>query len=587
MKTSIQPSQQHLHHPASRWSRIAFWWVLLAVIAGGIWLRSAGIGGREVWLDEACTHYVVQNWEHWPVDGPSFGREVAHLPFFWLLHLWTEWSGGSIGSLRLFSALCGGFTISLLAAVATQMGGRRMGLTVALLAALNPLQVYYGQEARVYAFWLIPIVGGLFCSYRAAVSPRRRWWLCYAAMTYFGVLIHYHSLFWLPGSIGGWFVARDRRRFLSQWLATHAALALTLLPLLWIKILPFVEGGPKPWLRVTWEGYPPLTAIARSAWAFLPSGGYPSYLSSLGVAGEAAGQVVGPWATFVIQWVPVLVLGGLLIALLATAWLWGNSVTGSESLSTTGSPRGQKPAPRNATTVAIDTSERSRWALPLFLLTAGLMPLVTLWGYSALVSPAYIVARYDLTAWVPCTLGIGVILERIAWAYPIRFGRVSVSHTLPLCLMLGCGSLTLFGLMRVPSPRNVSDRALFVADTVAKDDLVISLGMFRWFLRYDWNELGFQAEVHSFPRAHDRQLCWQDPEAELANVQQIRAEAQATVSRIVSELSLGRRVWLLAHGEPTGPRWEVDLHLFEGLRRAGISAEPVNDWSGLARLSGH
>ena len=197
---------------------------------------------------------------------------------------------------------------------------------------------------------------------------------------------------------------------------------------------------------------------------------------------------------------------------------------------------------------------------------------------------------------------IAVLVDNESWILPYAERLCSASRDRKLeailvrnhesipegdvCFMLGCSSLTLFGLMRVPSPRNVSDRAVFVADTVAKDDLVISLGMFRWFLRYDWNELGFQAEVHSFPPAHDRQLCWQDPEAELANVQQVRADAQETVSRIAGELSVGRRVWLLAHGEPTGPRWEVDLHLFEGLRRAGISAEPVNDWSGLAQLSG-
>src|SRR5690606_12851500 len=80
--------------------------------------------------------------------------------YYWLLKAWTGLFGLEAAALRSLSALLG----VGLAGVVYAIGARRsasLGLTAALLVALNPLQVYYSQEARMYM--LLALLGaGLF-----------------------------------------------------------------------------------------------------------------------------------------------------------------------------------------------------------------------------------------------------------------------------------------------------------------------------------------------------------------------------------------------------------------------------------------
>jgi hypothetical protein len=109
--------------------------------------------------------------------------------------------------------------------------------------------------------------------------------------------------------------------------------------------------------------------------------------------------------------------------------------------------------------------------------------------------------------------------------------------------------------------------------------------MYRWFMIHEWNRLGFEAEVISFPPRHDRQLCWDDPEAELADGESLKADTSVVIARITRAQEAGKRVWLIAHGEPAGSRWEVDKHFFSALHAAGIGIHPQDEWAGLAELA--
>ena len=150
--------------------------------------------------------------------------------------------------------------------------------------------------------------------------------------------------------------------------------------------------------------------------------------------------------------------------------------------------------------------------------------------------------------------------------------------------LLGCSILTLVGARTVPVNNKVGERARRIADTVGPNDLVVSVAMYRWFMVHEWYQLDFHPEVISFPPRHDRQLCWDNPDAELADRASLAADVAEVIARINRALTADRRVWLIAHGEPSGPRWNVDQHFFAALHDAGIEVHPRDEWAGLAEL---
>ncbi len=157
-------------------------WLLLAVIlmlAGG--LRLYRVDAQSFWNDEGNAARLAERSLSLIVEG---ARGDIHPPGYYLaLHYWRALFGQSEAALRGLSALCSvalvGFAFLL---------GRRLfedevvGLVAATLVALNPFQVYYAQEARMYAMlalWALASTWGLVAWWHAprpdgsTGSPRR------------------------------------------------------------------------------------------------------------------------------------------------------------------------------------------------------------------------------------------------------------------------------------------------------------------------------------------------------------------------------------------------------------------------------
>ena len=196
--------------------RATFWGLVVLLTATGAWLRFESLTARELWFDESCTFYAAHRLLDWPADGPDLRKEVAHTPYFLLLHFWLSAFGETAWGLRSLSAVLGCLAIPVLAGVGARFGGRGVGLVTGILAALHPLHIYYSQEARVYTLWALEAALGLYALHIAARALRGRWWLVYGTITWLTVLTHYYTLLWLPGTMAALIVTSDRRRFLRQ-----------------------------------------------------------------------------------------------------------------------------------------------------------------------------------------------------------------------------------------------------------------------------------------------------------------------------------------------------------------------------------
>jgi len=149
-----------------------------AVTALALVLRFAGIGDKSLWLDEAFSGWIA----NLPLD--QLWRTTlqldTHPPLYYaLLHFWISPESGEV-ALRSLSALFEAATVPVVYLTGRAIGGRRLGLLVALLQAVSPLHVWYAQQGRMYAMLTFFAALALLCLVRLLVGglARRATMLC-------------------------------------------------------------------------------------------------------------------------------------------------------------------------------------------------------------------------------------------------------------------------------------------------------------------------------------------------------------------------------------------------------------------------
>lgn len=139
-----------------------------AVTALGLALRLIGIGDRSLWLDESFSFWMATQ----PFD-TLWLRTMqidVHPPLYYaLLHFWIG-PDSSAADLRAFSALWGAAAIPVVHLIGREVGGRAVGVLAALLMAISPLNVAYGQQGRMYTMLTFFAVVAMYCAVRLVAT---------------------------------------------------------------------------------------------------------------------------------------------------------------------------------------------------------------------------------------------------------------------------------------------------------------------------------------------------------------------------------------------------------------------------------
>jgi mannosyltransferase len=144
--------------------------------------------------------------------------------------------GQSDFAARLLSALFGVLAVPLLYQVArTLIPDRRTGETVALLAALlmaiNPYQIWHGQDVRNYTMWPALSLASLWLLLRALKESRPALWIGYIATALASLYTHYYDVFIiLFENLFVILLHSKDRRLLRRWILVQAILAVLYLP---------------------------------------------------------------------------------------------------------------------------------------------------------------------------------------------------------------------------------------------------------------------------------------------------------------------------------------------------------------------
>jgi mannosyltransferase len=186
-------------HPAARTSLWPAWcpWPLAAILLLAAALRLPTLGSQSLWYDEAFTPVHVLH--------ASLGatlHSVSHTensPPLWYMLEWgfTRVLDTGAVALRLLSALAGLATVPLAWGVGRELAGRRAAAATALFVAVNPLLVWYSQEARVYGLFVFTATLALWCFLRALRDPTPRRLAAFAASGALALLTHYFAVFLL------------------------------------------------------------------------------------------------------------------------------------------------------------------------------------------------------------------------------------------------------------------------------------------------------------------------------------------------------------------------------------------------------
>ena len=134
-------------------------------------------------------------------------------------------------ALRTPSAIAGVLTVQVAWAIGGELCGRRCALLAAALVAVNPLFVWYSQEARVYALFVLTSALALLCFLRARREPTPAHMAGFAVAASLALLSHYFALFLLVPMALSLLASRSTRRATLPAIAALCAVGAALLPL--------------------------------------------------------------------------------------------------------------------------------------------------------------------------------------------------------------------------------------------------------------------------------------------------------------------------------------------------------------------
>ncbi len=231
----MSAAAQPLAHAGSRRdaaAELARWWPLAALTLLAAVLRLSTLGLQSFWYDEAFT--VVRDLHPGLVSTLHSVVHTENNPPLWYLIAWADSRvlGTGAVALRLPSALCGIALVPVAWGIGSELAGRRTATLLAALVAVNPLYVWYSQEARPYGLFVFTAGLAILCFLRFDRVPTRGRMGLFVLTAALALLSHYFAVFLIAGMILWLLRAPGERRRLAFGAAGALVLAgLALLPL--------------------------------------------------------------------------------------------------------------------------------------------------------------------------------------------------------------------------------------------------------------------------------------------------------------------------------------------------------------------
>jgi len=203
------------------------WIVAMLVLVAAV-IRFVVINNQSLWADEALTSYEAR------LSFGSMLNVVLHVEttpplYFVVIWVWGHVLGTGAVALRLLSTLAGIAVVPIAYLCGRELASRRAGVIAAAFVTLNPLLIWYSQEARAYML-LVALSGASFLWFaRARAEPSTRnlaWWTAWSSLA---LMTHFFAAF-LVAAEGLWLLWTVRTRLVVRALAVVAIVEAAMLP---------------------------------------------------------------------------------------------------------------------------------------------------------------------------------------------------------------------------------------------------------------------------------------------------------------------------------------------------------------------
>jgi mannosyltransferase len=176
-------------------ARSRAFWIVAGLTTLAAVLRFATLGVQSYHHDEIVTaSRILRGSFGHAMDAVGFSESAPPL-YYALAWVWTQFTGTGEFGLRSISALAGVAMVPIAYLAALELRGRRAGLMAAALVAVNPMLLWYSQEARAYSlFTLLCAVSLLYCIH-AVRRGRRRDFVLWGVASALALATHYFAVF--------------------------------------------------------------------------------------------------------------------------------------------------------------------------------------------------------------------------------------------------------------------------------------------------------------------------------------------------------------------------------------------------------
>jgi mannosyltransferase len=214
-------------------ARSRTFWIVVGLTVFAAVLRFATLGVQSYHHDEIVTASRILRDGFWQaMDAVGFSESAPPL-YYAIAWLWTQVTGTGEVGLRSVSALAGIATVPVAFLLGAELSSRRAGIMAAALVAVNPMLVWYSQEARGYALFVLLSAVSLLYFVRALDHGRRRDSVGWGIASALALATHYFAAFPIAAE-ALWLLRRRGREtggaFPGLWIT--AAAGLLLAPLL-------------------------------------------------------------------------------------------------------------------------------------------------------------------------------------------------------------------------------------------------------------------------------------------------------------------------------------------------------------------
>src|SRR6202000_2250041 len=170
-------------------------WIVVGLTALAAALRFATLGGQSYHHDEVVTASRILRAGFGHAMHQVWAGESTPPVYYALAWVWTRLVGTGEFGVRAISAVAGVLTVPVAYRIGVELRGRRAGLWAAALVAVNPMMLWYSQEARAYA--LVALFGALSILYWLRAERRGRrsdfiWWGVWSGLA---IATHYFVAF--------------------------------------------------------------------------------------------------------------------------------------------------------------------------------------------------------------------------------------------------------------------------------------------------------------------------------------------------------------------------------------------------------